>query len=509
MKRILLVSLAVMLIGTFAYAVENESLRTKAIGTDLAFIVQDEYTDMMIAPYNILNLEGSRLYTSLTNITPGEEILIGGVLPVVGKLGLIGSNLSSLSAEAIYSDPWSPIGETGEYEEIDDLSMVPAVDTYDREYGKADKKTGEINLVALYGYKLRDNLSLGLRIGYEANKIEPSNEYSLEDNDDVSAGDNYRKQTFTRSGKGEKDPTGRPIPEETRIAVGPAGKLQVNDELSIGAELSVVIAKGKFEENMTGTDYATTAYTGMPEVYDRVMTISESLKPKGTGIGGAVNVEYGLNKETTLRVRGKYVSMPLSGDYASEDIDNEKNNGFGVATKIVISYSGDIDVKRNNMSVAAGIEKKLNDDLMLGFGVAYKTDKEEISIDTTGSITVDDTVVDREDMKIEMKDKTASIILPLGLEYQANDWLTLRAGFSHQIATTETEYKETRTDKDADGVVEDINTDLDKEKDTTRTTTFSYGVGLKCTENLQLDLLATGDTFNVASNWRLSATLKF
>lgn len=508
MKRILLVSLAVMLIGTFAYAVETESLRTKAIGTDLAFIVQDEYTDMMIAPYNILNLEGSRLYTSLTNITPGEEILIGGVLPVVGKLGLIGSNLSSLSAEWIYSDPWTPIGEKGEYEEIDDQSMVPA-DTYDREYGKADKKTGEINLVALYGYKVRDNLSLGLRIGYEANKIEPSNEYSLEDNNDVSAGDNYRKQTFTRSGKGEKDPiTEQPIPEETRIAVGPAGKLQVNDELSIGAELSVVIAKGEFEENMTGTNYATAAYTGN-QVYDWVGTISESYKPKGTGIGGAVNVEYGLNKETTLRVRGKYMSVPLSGDYAFEDIDNEKNDGFGVATKIVISSSGDIDLKSNEMSVAAGIEKKLNDDLMLGFGVAYKTDKEEISIDTTRSITVNDTVVDREDMKIEMKDKTASIILPFGLEYQANDWLALRAGFSHQIVTTETEYKETRTDKDPDGVVEDINTDLGKAKDTTRTTTFSYGVGLKCTENLQLDLLAIGDTFNVASNWRLSATLKF
>ena len=62
MKKILFISLLVLVTGTISYALENTSLRVKGMHEDLANLIEDEYTDFMFLPHNMLDVEGYRLY---------------------------------------------------------------------------------------------------------------------------------------------------------------------------------------------------------------------------------------------------------------------------------------------------------------------------------------------------------------------------------------------------------------------------------------------------------------
>jgi len=553
MKRILLISLAVMLIGTTAYAVENVSFRVKGMHEDLATLIQDEFTDMMFLSYNILDIEGYRLYTNLSNLSSGDEelfdndgvdqYLIGGVAPImeIGKLGLIYGADSALTVETIVMDitgatTLRTIGASrdGEYETIFDDKTN---DYYRKEYGKADKETGETDIKVLFAKELIENLKLGLLVNYTASKNEPSNDYSFKEDFDVSDKDEFGIITYEKSGIDMQQK--EPLIKESQIIIGPAGEYKVNDELSIGGGIGLVMANAELSYSETQTENCKDAYLdnfgaevaifdpiGNPvglnaggaaasSDWDATYSTEQSGKPKGTGFSGKLLVKYSLSEKSTLRGIFDLMSTPVSGNITSTmsvDVKDDGYSGDGYIQKITMS--DDADITTTDMIFGAGLESKLSENLLLGIGVKYARQKQDMEMTLEGDVEVDGTKVaytPKEEMTME--DKTTGIILPIGLEYKPYDWLSLRiGGASHTIETEEGESKRIVTTYAAvypTKTVDTVTTVTDpKTKTTTRTTDFSFGAGFKVTENLQVDIMKfNGLTW--MDDWQISATLKF
>ncbi|MBU4134524.1 hypothetical protein KKH42_04275, partial [bacterium] len=123
MKKSLILMMSLICLTTVnVFAVEDVSFRLKGMHGDLEGLVKDEYTDMMYMPYNILEIDGYRLYTNLSNLSTGneetlnetvttsaDEYLIGGIAPFggSGKLGLIYGADSSLTPDYIEDETGS------------------------------------------------------------------------------------------------------------------------------------------------------------------------------------------------------------------------------------------------------------------------------------------------------------------------------------------------------------------------------------------------------------------
>ena len=421
----------------------------------------------------------------------------------------------------------------GEYEYIDDNK---GADTYEREYGKADNTESETEINVLFAKQMFDNLKLGLVIGYSSEKEEPSNEYSYKEDFDVSDRDEFGTITYEESGT-EGGPS-----EVSNISIGPSAEYQVNDKLSVGGGLSYIMGKSEMKYNLSQTEHCMMAYLdhagaeividnpgggdvgtnsgGGAATSDWIASYSTvvSGKPDGTGFAGRIFAKYSLNDKTTLRGIVDFMSIPVTGNTTRTMIEDIKDDGYSGAgygiQKQEILMSGDMDSTTAETTLGVGLENKLSENLLLGIGLKYTGGEEDMTFTMEGDVEIDGTKVGyAPKMEATAKETTSAIILPVGLEYKPNNWLSLRIGASHKIETIENEETETTTSYDVTvyptKTVDSVETTVDpKEKEITRTTDFSFGAGFKVTENLQVDITRFANLTAMA-NWRISATLMF
>ena len=508
----------ICLMAANAFAVEDVSFRLKGMHGDFEGLVKDEYTDMMYMPYNILEIDGYRLYTNLSNLSDGteraldetafsvNEYLIGGVAPFggFGKLGFIYGTDSSLTPQTI-EDEWGgplPGSPTGEYEKINENKTA---NTSDRTYGKAERETYNGDFSALIGFQPSDLMKFGFLLNYSNDEDIATNVYSKKDDKYTLGTSSY---ALTTSNATDSETT-------KHITLGPAAELQINDKLSLGGMLGIIFGETEFADSSVQNWFKTQEYqAGATADYSRISTSGRTGKPDGTGFGLKAVGKYEASDDLALRGIFDYQSISLSGNVATPDVANLINDGLDGSTKNDKTRSGNMTIETNNIAIGAGFENNLNKDLMLTMGMKYSIEEEQTDYSRDGVGTLDDIPTSYlSNIQTLDKDTVTSLILPIGMEYKANKWMMLRMGASHKITTTESEYRRTTTNYSATAypvktVSSVVTTVSPKSTTIVRDTDYSFGAGFKVTDNLQIDLLNFTNLTDM-SLWKLSATLKF
>ena len=171
------VVLGVMILTTVALAIVPTSMRMRGLGPGLVGIVDDEYSDLFFNPAYINRIEGSRVYTNLSNIHSGGDALffdpsyspylyynlIGGItnyreMKIGGLLEIGGWNYE------MTQDTFSIRRESGNRQYIDTIKTT----TVNKNLGKA------FNLI--FGKKM-EKFDVGLLIGPECFDTDASQKY--------------------------------------------------------------------------------------------------------------------------------------------------------------------------------------------------------------------------------------------------------------------------------------------------------------------------------------------
>jgi hypothetical protein len=428
--------------------VKDVSARLDGMSPDFAGLITDEYTDFWIAPYDILNVKGGRLYTNLSNYITGEERQFGD------------SGAQSSADEyligGIYS--WENIGTFGLFyrnsyykNESSEISSGGASDPVYVSTSVAEEKAFAIPL--FYGRKITDQLSFGVKIAYLK--------------------DDYTSDSFSESAATPTSPFD-PVSESHYAdnfhywTITPGLKYEINPDWAIGGQF--VVGQEKESWDNTNISYS-----------EGISGYNNSIDLKGTGWGIQVQSWYRLNDATKLRGFISYNDIPLKGD----------GDYINVGTEAVDAFR--VDEKDKTFAIGVGSETKLNEKLMLALGIKYINEKYTDEYSEGAPVYYTD----------NYEEKFSELILPVGLEYTMTDWLTFRMGASHKIMTD----RNTETESDiVSGTVVDQTTSVSK--DDNSETTYYYGAGLNVTENLTIDLLGWRNLTDL-NNWKLSATVKF
>lgn len=515
-KTLILIAGLFCLTAANVFAVENVSFRLKGMHGDFEGLVKDEYTDMMYMPYNILEIDGYRLYTNLSNLSTGneeildetaasaDEYLIGGVAPFggFGKLGFIYGADSSLTPQTI-EDEWGwSIGQTGEYELINENKTANTCDTI---YGKAERETLKSDMSYLLGFQPVDVIKFGFLLNFSSDEDITTNVYSEKDDNWTLGTSSY---SLTTSNVTDSEIT-------KYITLGPAAELQVNDKLSLGGMLGIIFGEVEYAYSSVQNWFRTQEYGGTTADYSRVRTSVTTGKPKGTGFELKGMGKYSASDNLKLRGIFNYSTLSLDGSMGSPRSYNTIDDGWGNAWKSEYAETGSMNIKTDFIELGAGFENKMNKDLMLTMGIKYSVDDESTKSVSDEIYKLNGSTVSNSYQPSYNnldKSKITNLILPIGMEYKANKWMTLRMGASHKITTTESEDRTTTTSYAATYPVKTVTTIVTtvdpKSTTVARDTDYSFGAGFKVTDNLQIDLLNFTNLTDM-SFWKLSATLKF
>lgn len=426
--------------------VKNISARLDGMSPDFAGLITDEYTDFWIAPYDILNVKGGRLYTSLSNYITGEELQFGEGSGSADEY-LIGGVYSWENIGTFGLFYWNSYNKTAST----NITSGGATDPVTISASAEEEKAFAIPL--FYGRKITDQLSFGVKLAYlkdDYNDVSsyeyaptPTSAFQLLSENDYA--DNFHYWSIT-----------------------PGVKFEINPDWSIGGQFIVGQQKEAWSEFVASYGDGTSGY-------------DDSIDLSGTGWGLAVQAWYRLNDATKLRGFISYDNIPMKGD----------GDYLNLGSQILSAYSE--NYKEKILAIGVGSETKLNEKLMLALGIKYRNVKDTDEYSEGDPVFYTD----------KTEDKYSALILPVGLEYTMTDWLTFRIGASHRIITDK--YQDTESDIAAGVVTYQTSSES---KDTNSETTYYYGAGLNVTENLTVDLLGWRNLTELG-NWKLSATVKF
>lgn len=528
----LLVSACPVFFGGICLAIEEVSFRVKGMHPELAGIVEDEYTDMLDMPCDLLSIEGLRIYTNLSNLTGGTErqlsevsaedlFLLGaaGDFWQFGKIASIGSGRSLINPQTIKVNPAGSTGlqttgsQSGEYSFVDEDKDNAKKE---EESGKAEKKNISPSLSFLYALPISEDFKMGLRFDYLAELVSPVNNYSYRENLDTVNNDEIGEISLKRSGKGDRttDDFSRNV-----FLLVPALTYQMGPKLTIGTRIPLLLTYAQLTDEYTYKKdytklYQQTQWVGAggaaTQNYKYEETHESSLKPNGIGIGFGMEVAWELGENSVLKTEFDYQNIPLSGKGKESTIKETKNDGTGGTSKIESTQEMKIDNEANNLLFAVGMENRIGEKFLLASALkcGYES-KKNVFEATNGEQLTDSVKSYLDDVKITDESGIIKIILPVGLEYTITEWLDLRLGACHTIkieqakTTTKTiSYNAKHQESDVEEVV------TPQKRTVTGTTDFAYGLGLRFGDNLSLDLLSFSNLTRL-DQWRLSLTLRF
>ncbi len=569
MKKGVVLTIGLLLIAGTAFATvyefftaEQVSLRIKGINPELESIVADEYTDWTHLGYNILDIEGYRLYTNLSNYSrveqdqAGNEValsgasgvdqwMIGGVAPIIGehKAGLIYGIDSEQTADAIeIDDAGTGLGEAGSFEQT---TTIPAADSKQTVEGEAKTEAATTTMLLVYALPLTDQVGIPLKVNLsilQDNMEElETNDYSMTDDDDTTgATDNIQKNSFSQEEKGVIDLTLNTLDfDEANTVIGINGSIEATDKLTIGLCLASKSSTLEYGNTYTYKQHESALHGATADDNTTKDSLDLSIDASGSAFGPAIiQADYELSDTIMLRGGIDISALSVSGDgeytLKNEVIVGPLAGTGDDATLAKTSASSDIDGDENTTGFFVGMENQLSEKLMLGLGLRYQTHSSEFTMDWSGKETDESGAVTSyganpmaelnfpvavagHDVKLVTSEDTTEVMFPIGLEYQATKALALRLGATHTITTTENEMKTdvvmyddaalpTKTKLTSQSIV-------DADETINRATDFYYGAGINVSDNLVVDITTlvagAGESLLDLDDWRISATLKF
>ncbi|MEO0155766.1 MAG: hypothetical protein ABIL07_01465 [candidate division WOR-3 bacterium] len=520
-----------------------------------AGLFEDDY-DLLFDPARICEIQGSRLWTSLSNFVSGNENLFSnGSLPYIlvggttnfGKFypGMVYDH--SVDKTALATGLFDPNGNQiygdGELTTIDwddtDNNGIFDRRTIETETRSAYEQIKDNNMFIGLGYKL-ENLRLGLgylRVNSKYISTDPDNnftyDYTIEDLTTNSF-------TLINRAKFSGDENNNYGENDILFSIW-----KDMEKLSIGLLAGFGFLGYGYNANIAGDSAIYTQPADTNTFYTRANILdSSNQKQSGNIITVNLRAFYNYNENIQGRYYLGFFTQSLGyGDDAIDHYYKTRDNIMAQFTWDTINtftyYNGSSNIK--GFQIGTKHLFKISEKLRIGFGAMFINNSvfdSTLAKDTTVSVRVYDdndgisfdpddymtTVWSSETWMTKVTGVSRTIELPVGVEFNLFPQLTFRLGARHTYTmddiTTVTELvqyepQRTRTVDGTGAVTEDlidpnpapIGSD-ETQKVNTPNTDYFYGIGWNVTDNLQIDIMGFSELTNL-ENWRISATLKF
>jgi len=520
-----------------------------------AGLFEDDY-DLLFDPARICEIQGSRVWTSLSNFVTGNEnlfsngsvpyILVGGATKF-GKFypGMVYDHSVTKTAQATgLLDPnGNEIYGDGKLTTIDwndkDSNGIYDQRTIETETRSAYNLAKDNNLFVGFGYKM-DNLRVGLgylRVDNKNSLTDPLNNFTYDYTEE-----DLTTNTLTLINRANFSGDNNYNYGENDLLFSIWKDM---DKMSIGLLAGFGLIGYGDKASIHGDSAIYTAPADTNTFYTRA-NILDSLNQPQSGNLITVNLRafYKYNENAQGRFYLGFLTQSLGyGDsaigYYYKTRENIMTQFTWDTTNTITYYDGSSNIK----GIQLGTKQlfTVSDRLKLGFGVLLTTSSafdSTIARDTTVSRTVYDdndgfsydpddyvrTIWSSQTWMTKITGTTKAIALPVGIEFYLFQPLVLRLGAQHTYTmddyTTVTELiqyepQRTRTVDGTGTVTEDlidpnpepIGSD-ETHKVNTPQTDYFYGIGWNVNDNLQIDIMGFSELTELA-NWRISATLKF
>lgn len=532
------VVLTMLLVTTVAFAIVPVSMRMRGLNPDLVGIVDDEYSDLFFNPAYINRIEGSRVYTNLSNLHyDGEDMffnyydypsyyyynLLGGITDVYGmmKLGAI-----------LETGGWDA-KSTGEMNSTEIDGNETYVDTLKGEM--IDKETS--TALDLFWGKKMSRFDVGVLLVPQLYNYEGTTKYtgtSYYYRNDTMFEYDYEHYAETYKDKGIA------FPLMAGIIMG-----EPEDELSVSLNLG-----------MEKEDYLSSYLAEELEKYlqsqGKEFELSEE-KGKMSGIFAGLNARKKMRKEDySLSFLGgvSFGTYPIKVSMFDSSYSLSTYEPYNAKSEYSLFTKQEGEGSGNILAVGLGIGAEKFFDAMgtknlfaIGFIPSFYTScyKLKIKPETTNynyydnyywypdtlAYTAMSTSNETYDVKSCYSGFTATI--PVGLETHLTDKLVLRLGVTEEFRLMyKSTYEEVMTDageyytRDVtigtalrDTTITEPSDELDSYSYKSENkvswdnyTTYHYGLGYKINDNIELNFLNFAQLTDMRK-WILGVNIKF
>ncbi len=562
--------LLVLLISTVILA-QPQTFRSMSTGGMILDDLDRWFSGMLFlqpVPDRLLDIEGIRVYSGLSNLSTGTDMIFkeaestrGGFLlggsyaPVEGNFGL--GILTEFMNDRFYGDI-SLIGPggtpyitgrgfvEGTWSEYQDTNGDGTLDSRHTVHETGVARTdSSFSSEGVYGaYSANETLRFGLGVSYVSSSAEALNHnhnysISVTDSNLVTGAETY---TMNTAGEGyyRNDLHG--------IEVSASVTGAATDMMDVGGMFMYTSLSAEVSQSADRTG-SKNYLPGQSGVYDYTSwngSDNFSVSPAGNRFGGGLNMGLKLDESWTVDISGGYYTLSMTGssDHYSTSMDSSyivTVGSFIDSTIIDMDGSGGTDNEFNNDRIAAGAKLTFDpsEKFTISMGAGFFMHDNTNTVSNTSSNTVVKTHSDGDEEFADPDDyvststwtqteetsttlSTRRISIPIGLEFEVLPKLCARLGASPGFVWEKETETNTLTDASpvtthivhGDGseeqLVENPYSTVDGtlvETDETFTDIpFSYGVGYTPNDYIQIDLMGLGNNFD---QWRLSATLSF
>ncbi len=521
-------------------------------------------------PDRLLDVEGVRIYTGLSNLSTGTDFifeesdstrggfLLGGSFTSVSsifalgivtgflddriydEITLLGSGgVPFLSGEGFLEGTWS---------EYVDTNGDGTLDTRHTVHQTAEARTdSSATSAGLYGaYAVSESMRLGFGISYDKTSTET---LDADENFSIAVTDSNLvtgAETYTQEAEGE----GSFADAMSGVHISASLTNELTDALDMGAMFTFALFSSDVSQqsNSSGSENNLPGEIG---VYDYTQwSESEifSVQPDGQRIGGGLDAKFKIDENWTLEAAGGYYSNHLTGsslDQYSANLDSSyivTMGSFIDSTTYDLDASGgmtEIDYGNNVMLIGSKLTMDSSDRFIISMGASFVMVDNSTALSNSAAFSIvqthsdgDDEFADPDDYistttwsqteRTETKSTMMRISVPIGLEFEVLSGLFARLGANPGFvweeesevvslveaspATTHTVYGDGTENEYVEDPYETVDGTLVETQEAYTDIPFTYGIGYTPNDYIQIDLMGIGESFD---QWRLSATLCF
>ena len=565
-----MLALLVLVISAVTFA-QPQTFRSMSTGGMILDDLDQWYSGMLFlqpVPDRLLEIEGVRVYSGLSNLSTGTDMvfeeadstrggfLLGGSYAPAGTSFGLGV-LTEFMKDRFYEDlsllgPGGTPYITGQgsiegtWSEFVDTNGDGTLDSRHTVHETAVARTdSSFTSAGIYGaYAVNESLRIGLGISYTTVSTEildedDNNSIAVTDSNLVTGAETYTMDSI-EEGTFNDDRDGLGISASvTKVATDMMDVGGMFMFTSLSSDVSY-----KYELSST-EDFL----PGQSGIYD-YSTLSESenysVSPSGNRFGGGLNMDLKLDENWILEASGGYYTASLNGSSDQYSISSHSSE--------IVTIGSFIDSTIIDMNGSGGTEIDISDDLFaagakltfapskrftISMGAGFTMHDNGSTVWNESSNSIVETYSDGDDEFADPDDyiststwtqteetistvNTKRISIPVGLEFEVLPKVYARLGASPAFVW-DTEDETTSLIEASPVVVHTVYGDGSEQQsvespyDTTDGTLietdetytdipYSYGVGYMPNEYIQIDLMGLGDNFD---QWRLSATLSF
>ncbi len=517
---------------------------------------------------NILDAEGVRVYTGLSNLANGSDMvfqdsdstrggfLLGGSLSPAGSDWGVGI-LAEFMDERTYDDVSlpGPGGSTyltgegkleGTWSEFQDTDGDGILDSRHTVYQSTEGRTdSSLTSAGLYGaYRLSETTRLGLGIAWlntETETLDPADNgtISVTDSNIVTGVETYDLESTS---------TGKQTESRNGLVISASGTGELNDAMDLGVMLQFASVSSEFAMDLSnsGSEDYLPGVAGQYDLSTWNGVENISVAPSGSRLGGGLNFKYAIDDQWRLESSAGYYTLGLSGSSDQYNISMDSSyilttGSLTDSTLMSMNGGGSTDIDLGDDLLAMGVKLTFDpsNSMVISLGAGFHMHELDNTVTNHSQNTQ---VVNYSDGDTQFADpddyvststwsqtqeqrttsSTSRISVPVGLEFQVLPRLTARLGASPGFVwekttdrtslldaspvVTHTVYGDGTEDQTVESPYQTDDGTLIETDQFYTDIPFSYGVGFSPDQHMQIDLMGLGKDLD---QWRLSATLLF